>query len=260
MPQITTLATDLDGTFIPLNGDPAHASALKTIEQELDLADAQLVFVTGRSWDLVCQAMQESNLPKPDIAICDVGCRIMRATAGGYEDDADYVATLNGKIGNWTNHVILDSVCRLGHSIRPQRPDQQTAFKTSFDFDVEQFDTVRSVVNAWIEQNEAPLSVVMSKKIDQQTGLLDLLPAGVNKAFALHWWIESESLDADGVVFAGDSGNDAEMLDSGVKMIVVGNADDQLRGRAEQVNSGRVHFASAASTSGVLEGWRHFRQ
>jgi sucrose-phosphate synthase len=58
----------------------------------------------------------------------------------------------------------------------------------------------------------------------------------------------------DDVLVAGDSGNDADMLRSGVLGVVVKNHSSELRylrGRE------RIHFAEDSYARGILEGIEH---
>ena len=57
------------------------------------------------------------------------------------------------------------------------------------------------------------------------------------------------------MLVAGDSGNDAEMLQTGATAVVVGNHSRELRGlRGKQ----GIYFADASYANGVLEGIEHF--
>jgi len=70
------LATDLDGTLIPLNGSDSNVSDLATLAEQLRPNNVQLVFVTGRHFESVTAAINEDRLPKPDWIFCDVGTTI----------------------------------------------------------------------------------------------------------------------------------------------------------------------------------------
>ena len=94
-------------------------------------------------------------------------------------------------------------------------------------------------------------------------GLLDVLPEGASKRAAVEHLRVVLGLEPDGVVFAGDSGNDEEALLAGWGGIVVGNAPPELKTRLARAASqrgldGQLFFARAGCTAGVLEGARHF--
>ncbi|MCO8121634.1 HAD family hydrolase [Stieleria sp. TO1_6] len=260
MPTITTLATDLDGTFIPLGGDPTHIESLQSIQQYLVDHRLQLIFVSGRSWSLTRQAIAESALPEPNVAICDVGTSIMVRQDSGYQINADYSDCLQQRMQGWDNQRVLDAVTALPIEIESQSPDRQTDFKASFDFPLADQTNVRRRVRDWINESGAPLSMVVSKRIDGKVGLMDLLPGDVNKAFALQWWLESKSIALSSVVFCGDSGNDSAVMSIGVNSVLVGNADEHLRESVIDLPSANIYSAKSDSTSGVLEGLLYFSQ
>ncbi len=57
------LATDLDGTLIPLANDEQNQRDLRQLKAELSDRDLSLVFVTGRHFESVQQAIAEYHLP-----------------------------------------------------------------------------------------------------------------------------------------------------------------------------------------------------
>ena len=59
------LATDLDGTLIPLDGNQQNQSDLQTLAAELERNDVTLVFVTGRHFESATRAMESFNCRGP---------------------------------------------------------------------------------------------------------------------------------------------------------------------------------------------------
>jgi hydroxymethylpyrimidine pyrophosphatase-like HAD family hydrolase len=107
------------------------------------------------------------------------------------------------------------------------------------------------------------VQVVYSVQVQDGTGLVDLLPAGVAKDFALRYLQGITGVEADRLVYAGDSGNDLAALFAGFKAIVVGNAEEtlkkQVREKAEEDGIlCRIHFSGKHYAGGVLEGCAHF--
>ena len=85
---------------------------------------------------------------------------------------------------------------------------------------------------------------------------LDLLPVGVNKGstlLALLQWLE---LDPNTVITAGDSLNDLAMFETGLKGVMVGNAEPALRQALPRLQ--RTYAARAPGCEGIVEGLRHF--
>ena len=94
-------------------------------------------------------------------------------------------------------------------------------------------------------------------------GLLDVMPAGVSKAYALIWLSTHADFSPDEVIYSGDSGNDYAALVSGFRAIVVANGSEGLAQKVsaalgERRISERLYLAKQTATSGVLEGCRHF--
>ncbi len=262
MKQLSALATDLDGTLIPLDGDTEQIAALKSIESLLASEEMSLLFVTGRSASLTTRAMREFGLPRPDAILCDVGSCLLTLDndADEFTRDDDYHAEVLNKLGGWTHTDLTRRLSEIGLPVRPQEPDKQTDVKCSFYFDAQRFGEVENETARWIADQSAPVQIVISIDPFNGDGLLDLLPMGVNKAFGLNWWRESHNLSLEQIAFSGDSGNDIAAMTSGVKSIVVANAVPELIAAASDFHagSGKVFLAQRPATLGVLDGLRHF--
>ena len=115
----------------------------------------------------------------------------------------------------------------------------------------------------FLDESNAPYSLIQSVDPFTGDGLIDCLPKGVSKAYALAWWSQYMDLDTGEIIFAGDSGNDLAAMIAGYRVIVVGNADRSLAhagatsARTCWVEQPTV-FARKKATSGVLEGCRWF--
>jgi hydroxymethylpyrimidine pyrophosphatase-like HAD family hydrolase len=70
--------------------------------------------------------------------------------------------------------------------------------------------------------------------------------------------VEHAGLDADRVIVAGDTGNDATMFEEFDRGIVVANAKPELAQFAETLGSGRVYCAEQPFAAGVEEGLVHY--
>lgn len=256
--MIKVLASDLDGTFIPINDDPRHRDAMKQIGEFIAEQQIQLIYVSGRSWELIQKAIVQSELPNPDLAICDVGSEIRVVEKGNFVRFEPYREHLRVLLEPWTNAKLLEAVDSFGDWIWPQPKDCQSAFKASFFFDFSEQETVERAVRDWISENTVRVSPIISKQIDGDHGLVDLLPIGVNKAYALQWWLQRSHTPLDAVVFCGDSGNDSAAVNSEMNGVAVGNADQHLRQSIQENSSKNVYQATGESTSGVLEGLLHY--
>ncbi len=259
------LATDLDGTLIPPEGSPTNSpehQALMRLKDGNRKGELEIVFVTGRHFQSVAKVMRERQLPDPAWIICDVGSSLYLREETGYQRVSDYVNHLNDLTGYFAVGRLRDALKPINHMVL-QEPEKQGNHKLSFYCDPERLQgQVERIQDALIDA-EAPYGVVSSLDPFTGTGLIDVLPRGVNKAYALGWWSQWQRLDPARIVFAGDSGNDAAALLAGYRGILVGNASSDLRSqlRAHHEATGsidRLYAAKAGYTAGVLEGCRHF--
>ncbi|MCC9602773.1 HAD-IIB family hydrolase [Stieleria sp. JC731] len=258
MTSIHTLATDLDGTLIPLDDSAQFTDALSSLKQFVNEREIQLLYVSGRSWNLVSDAIEQSGLPFPDAAICDVGTTIYVRNESKYEVSDEYADCLRSILSGWRAPQVLAAIDELDDAVWQQPADCQTEFKMSFFFELSQQAQVCEKVDDWIATNAAPVSTVVSRQIEGPLGLIDVLPSGVHKGFALRWWFENHDAPLSSAVYCGDSGNDSAAMTCGVNGVVVGNADDHLCSAMKKAPDANVYFAKGKSTIGVFEGLRHF--
>ncbi len=265
-PRRRVLATDLDGTFIPLDGHQQHREDLRTLASQIEQRGIQLIYVTGRHLGSILTAIRNFQLPRPRWIISDVGTSIYSLDASDgrqYEVLEEYSQTLRG-LAAGTSVVELRERLASFSELVPQPDVQQGEFKLSYYCPAERLSGIASAIQVLLTELAAPYSLVHSVDPFTGDGLLDLLPQGVNKSFALDWWTRYLDLDENEVVFAGDSGNDLAALTAGYAAILVANAERKL---ARQVydhhrSAGtldRLFLASRSATSGVLEGARWFR-
>jgi hydroxymethylpyrimidine pyrophosphatase-like HAD family hydrolase len=102
------------------------------------------------------------------------------------------------------------------------------------------------------------------------TGLLDVLPVSASKLHALEFLRERLAVALGRTVFAGDSGNDMEVLASAVPSVLVANARDAVRteaaaaalraghGKALYLAHGGLAGMNGNYSAGILEGVAHF--
>ena len=294
-PGPRALATDLDGTFIPLSNDPEADQALVQIRGQLADEKFPLLFVTGRHLDFVFEAIVADGLPQPDWILCDVGTSLYERIPGaapnqGAESYQGVCQTPSqGESGGVTTAQALASEYRLSDSFakcldeivgeldiervrnevgalpgfRMQESFKQKRHKLSYYVAAESVEECHHAVESYLLSNSLPYSVISSVDPFNGDGLVDVLPQDVSKAFALDWWCRDQGYRNDDVVFCGDSGNDYAALVAGYRAVVVANADRRLAARVFQAHAqrgwtDRLLLASKSSTAGVLEGLRWF--
>ncbi len=240
--------------------------ALRQLHEAIDSEWIDLIFVTGRFVASILEAIDEFELPSPDWIIGDVGSSIYRANnqSPGHYD----------QVGLYRQH--LDSICpsaelaavhrRFATDLPIERQEEvnQGPHKLSYYCDATALDTIVEQMEAMIERDQHPLSMVHSVDPDVGRGMIDVMPRGVNKAYALQWWSDHVDHDPTRMVYAGDSGNDLAALTSGVRGIVVGNASHDLRRKLDRhgkhlIDQGLIYFSQNGYTTGVVEGARHHR-
>lgn len=262
-PAAQILATDLDGTFIPLNQDPQNQADLKTLTTEFQSRNVSVVFVTGRHFASVSQAIEEFELPIPQWIICDVGTSIFKRQASGeFEPVSAYQDYQDQIIASMPIEKLRELLQPIS-GLRLQEPEKQGRFKLSYYTDASLLEQEVDRIQQILDKTDAPYSIIHSVDPFNGDGLIDLLPATISKALALEWWHKENQLDPTSTVFSGDSGNDLAALTAGYRTILVGNADRSLAQRVYNLHrqSGwddRLYLASATATSAVLEGCRWF--
>ncbi|WP_269522349.1 HAD-IIB family hydrolase [Coraliomargarita parva] len=256
------LATDLDGTLIPLPEAPENKEALQTLTQALHSQQRKLVFVTGRHFESVLDAIARFDLPMPDWIVCDVGSSIFKRMGDAYEPYTAYVSHLESVTQSLDRNIILDSLKDI-EGMRLQVPEHQQQFKISYECEGNALDATTHSVEAALRDKELPYCSLGSLDPFSGLGLIDVLPLHVNKAYAVIWLATHADFHPGEVVFSGDSGNDLAALTCGFRAIVVSNASSGLADKVEAHHKAkgwkeRFIFTQGKASSGVLEGCRYF--
>lgn len=273
------LASDLDGTFIPLSGDADSQQALEVLGQAAAEQQIELIYVTGRHFDSVLAAIVEHALPVPSWILCDVGTSVYRRSAGSETAAATAAASANRAhafeslpefhrrladiVGDVDADAVRQQIAANVPGLRLQESVKQGAHKLSYYASASELATIVTQVERYLEDRGLPYGIISSVDPFNGDGLVDVMPRGASKAFALDWWCEHRGIDPTQVVFAGDSGNDLAALTAGHRAILVSNADRALALRIQTDLTGRgwgerLYLASRPSTAGVLDGARWF--
>ncbi|WP_206199286.1 HAD family hydrolase [Parasulfuritortus cantonensis] len=116
----------------------------------------------------------------------------------------------------------------------------------------------------------AAVNLVWSVDEAAAVGLLDVLPASAGKLHALAFLAERLELGPARTLFAGDSGNDLEVLAGPFPAVLVANATASVRHQARALaaangTGGRLYLAEGGwrglngnYSAGILEGLAHF--
>lgn len=264
MLSLKLLATDLDGTLIPLSGNQQNKDDLQLLAAELSADGLELAFVTGRHLASVEVALHEFELPSPSCIVCDVGTSIyVPDNDSGYQLSEQYSRKLRSIVQPWTTERLHECL-KAVEGLRKQESEKQTEFKLSYYVEVTRLSSVLQALQVVLKAEDVPFAVVSSVDPFTGDGLVDLLPVGVNKAFAVNELLQIRGLEPHQAAFAGDSGNDLAVFCSGVPSILVANTHADVVEQARECHrrkgwSSRLYVAEQEATSGVLEGIRYYR-
>jgi sucrose-6-phosphatase len=264
------LCTDLDRTLLPNGAQPESAGAREALKALIARSGMLLAFVSGRRLALHESAIAEYDLPIPNFAITDVGTGLFGRTNTGWEKDAGWEAHL---ASSWRGH----SAAELGSWLEDlgdlalQESASQAPFKLSYDVrSIERGPALVETVKARLAERAVEATVVWSVDETVPMGLLDVLPARAGKLHAVRWLAARCHVAPDRLVYAGDSGNDLEILRSEIPSVLVANATDEVRQLAQELSQKngcerRLHLATGGYlgmngnyAAGILEGLAHF--
>jgi sucrose-6F-phosphate phosphohydrolase len=264
------LCSDLDRTLIP-NGYQEESADVRAVFRRLaEHANIYLAYVSGRDRKLILDAIEEFYLPVPDYAIGDVGTTLYRVLDGKWQLSDDWSDEI-GKDWKGLNREELEEYFLDMEEIRPQEPEKQKLYKLSF-YTNQNIDHQRLIndIRFILTQRQIRANIIWSVDQTGINGLLDIIPARANKLHAIQFLMQQEQFAEDRTVFAGDSGNDLDVLTSGLQAILVKNAMNEVRQEAVETLSGknllhRLYFPkgnfwgmNGNYAAGVMEGLVHF--
>ena len=298
------VVSDLDWTMVD-HDDKTHAG-LKEFnalwrDNKTFADDSLLVFSTGRSHALYQKLREEvPELATPDVLICSVGTEIFfekndeneKNESGGDKGpvpDSRWVEALNAT--GWSRTAVADAALSSTPALKLQPESEQRPHKVSFHLEGgrDAAPSALKSLDSALDKLEFGTSVIYSGGVD-----IDVLPAGASKGAGLRFLLSELAsgvgVPEKGVVAAGDSGNDVELLAAGedeiekegggkvgktsvhakcppgvlVRGVVVANAHPELRAWAESKRGGGekgssvVFEAKERCARGIVEALRHF--
>lgn len=260
------LCTDLDRTLIPNGKQPVSPNALARFKRLASRKEVTLAYVTGRHRALVEQAIDEFGLPRPDYVIADVGATIYRVDASGWQHwnawDEQIAPSWHG-----IDHRQLVILLGVFPSLRLQEDEKQQRHKLSFYVDPEtDYRKLIGEIDMRLRQAGIMANLIWSIDEEADQGLLDILPIGANKLHAIRFLMQHNAFGNEDTIFAGDSGNDHDVLVSGIFSVLVANADAALKKLASTANLDTLYTAqgnylgmNGNYSAGILEGIAHYR-
>lgn len=264
------ICTDLDRTLLPNGEQEESPSARRLFSQLVARPEIGLVYVSGRDKGLLQDAIADYAIPLPDYAIADVGTTIYTITDHDWriwdkwhEEIAPDWGTYNGQS--------LAELLRDLPVLRLQEDSKQGKYKLSYYAD-EQTDTdsLFKEINRRLHDHQIRANLIWSIDETTHTGLLDILPVSANKLHAIRFLMTQQNYLPQQVVFAGDSGNDLEVLCSDIQSVLVANATSEVRQQAlslaaDNGSASQLYLAQGGFldmnghyAAGILEGIAHY--
>ena len=265
------LCTDLDRTVVPNGTQPETPGVRERFARLVNRPEVTLAYVTGRHRALVDQAIVEYRLPQPDFAITDVGTKIYAWDGNAWDVWPDWESEVEI---DWAGHEYATVSHYLDdlEILRLQEPSKQNTHKLSYYLPMR---VDRPKLDAEIQRrlraNRISASLVWSVDEPAGVGLLDVLPARATKLHAVDFLREHLGFGLQQTLFAGDSGNDLEVMESTVPSVLVANAEPAVReaalSRARAAgHEDTLYLAQGGCMgmngnycAGILEGVVHFR-
>jgi len=264
------ICTDLDRTLLPNGLQTESAQARPLFRQLVEHPQVQLAYVSGRHKQLLLDAIEEYDLPVPDYAIADVGSSIYAIEDHHWRIWEKWHAELSL---DWddSHRAMLVEILDASSQIRQQEPAKQGKYKLSYyaraDTDTP---NLLQKITTLLHNRAIKANLIWSIDETTQTGLLDVLPPRANKLHAIHFLMAEQGFAAEQTVFAGDSGNDLEVLCSDLQATLVANASPEVRQRARQLahengSDAQLYIArgdflgmNGNYAAGILEGVVHY--
>ena len=264
------ICTDLDRTLIPNGPQSESPEAREHFAMLAGHPDVKVAFVTGRHRVLVDQAINNYRLSRPDFVIGDVGTSIYNVDDSGWSPWPAWVAVLEQSWGTRDGQALVPLFADI-EALTPQESEKQGRFKSSYyapvSVDVSQ---LKQQMQQRLAEAGLPSRIIWSIDETTDTGLVDVLPENASKLHAVRFLIQNTGHTLGNTLFAGDSGNDLEVLCSEINSVLVANATDSVRAQARQL-AAQAGAADALYTArggwrgmngnysaGILEGLVHF--
>jgi sucrose-6F-phosphate phosphohydrolase len=264
------LCTDMDRTLLP-NGDADESpQAMDLLSRLVSRDDVQLAYVSGRDRKLVEQAIDEYHLPVADFVIGDVGTNIYTVERQQWIKWDDWHDEIKHSWRGLTHDELHRSLREI-EGLQLQEKDKQNRFKLSYyvpgDIDS---DALLEQVRQHLADLNIDYNVVWSIDETLGQGLMDILPAAASKYHAIDYLLLRTGCDVNNTVFAGDSGNDIDVLCSPLHAVLVANATNEVRQQAQHlamlrgyenalyIARGGYLGMNGNYAAGILEGIQHY--
>ena len=230
--------TDIDNTLV---GDEAALAELLRLfkEKETNLAWG---VATGRCLNMTMQALEENNIPRPDVVICSVGTEIYYGQDlvldKGWQQHLSY---------RWRADLVREELAKFDF-LEMQEPETQRRYKVSYY--MEDDPELLAQVHQALQQRKIRYHLVYSHK-----QFLDILPFRASKGKAVRYLSYKWGLPLNNIMVCGDSGNDESMLRGDTSAVIVGNYSSELE---PLIGLRSTYLSSEKYAAGIIDGMRHY--
>lgn len=236
------IISDLDGTLITEKKE----YSLNSFKQWYEAKKDEIVFgvATGRNKELTKEALEQFDLPSPDILICSAGSELYYTEEfipdSGWERHISY---------RW-NREKLEQVLKKFTKIHLQEPEAQWKFKLSYYVDEHFNDDDLADLYKFLDDHKIKANILLT-----DNKFLDFLPFRASKGNVLKYLSYKWKVPLKQFITAGNGGNDYDMLTGKTKGIVVSNYSPELESLRKNKD---VYFSSTPLVEGVLEGIQYY--
>lgn len=253
--------SDLDGTmFDDQLTTPTKASkkALRKLQNHLDKREIPLVYISGRTLELVEEAIETHGLPHPTIIAANVGSEIYRYGDDGWEQCDIWADRMRSEWSPAAAKKLGEVVMQIPGA-EPQAEEFQSEFKHSYYVDPNKtsVNEVRNILSQEdLLQDSTGVKAVISGpgNIDGPGSLrrifIDFLPSNGSKANAATFIARDLRIPMDDVFYADDSANGLDALNAVGKPVLVGTDEPDIIEMLDE----DVFVSSCPHIFGVLDG------
>lgn len=234
---------DIDGTlFLPDRNNPG----LEEFNRFVDARRDHIVFAvnSGRGLAEIASVAENGPIARPDWLLSDVGTMMYSGFSDGLMDEG-WNAIMTKDWGRASVRAALASC----PGIEEQEEAHQHPAKLSY-----YIKTPTPSIESEILSRIAPW-ISACKCVVSFDYYVDIMPSWGGKGAPVEYLAKKLGISRERIVVAGDSGNDRDMLDRGLKSVIVSNHSavlDDLAGKDG------VYFAQTPVALGMLEGFAHF--
>ncbi len=266
------LCTDLDRTLLPNGPQVESPHAREYFTRLVEQQHITLAYVTGRDKNLVLEAIDEFQLPEPDFVIADVGSTIYEITNHRWSHLNSWQQEISTDWNNFDRYQLIE-LLSVFEVLSLQEESKQNTYKLSYyvSLDVDNV-VLANDIQSLLRRNNVQANIIWSIDELKSIGLLDILPVSANKRHAIEFIMRHKNFTHAETIFAGDSGNDIDVLTSPVNSVLVANASDDVKAMAlkqaeENNNLSNIYIAQGYKqeedmngnySAGILEGIIHY--